>query len=98
MINKEVIVSIQLSDINNLISLEHEEIGCGYNNLTEGTDYEVLKGTTSWFIQITKELDCGKDHHLKIKVNQSADGTDVEWITCFKPKGKSQRNYCNTVT
>ena len=88
MINKEVTISLQLADVNFVITLEHEEVSLGYNKLTNGTDYEVHKGVSSLFIKITKKLDCGKLHHLKVKVNQKADGKDVEWITCFEPKGK----------
>ena len=88
MINKEVTVSLQLADVNYVFSLEHEVMGCGYNQLSNGTDYEVQKSVGSLFMKITKEFNCGNHHHLKLKVNQKADGKDVEWITCFKPKGK----------
>ena len=87
MINSDLTVSLQLSDFNNIISLEHERIGCGYSKLTKGTDYEVHHNITSLSIRITKAFDCVKEHHLKLKVNQSADGKAVELITCIKPKG-----------
>ena len=89
MINKEVTVSVQLTDINYIISLEHEEMGCDYSKLTKGTDYEVHKDVTSLFIKITKQLDCEKEHHLKLTLNQSVDGTDVQWIIHFQPNGKN---------
>ena len=88
MINKEVTISLQLADVNYVISLEHETVACKYKKLVKGTDYEVHVAVSSLFIKITKEFDCGKFHHLKLKVNQKADGKDAEWITCFKPKGK----------
>ena len=90
MINKEVTVSLQLADINFVISLEHEVMTLGYNKLAKGTDYEVHKGVNSLFIKVTKKLDCEKLHHLKVKVNQKPDGKDDEWITCLKLKGKIQ--------
>ena len=89
MINKEVTISVQLADIKYIISLEHEEMGCGYSKLTKGTDYEVYKDITSLFIKVTKEYDCGKEHHLKLTVNRSVDGTDVQWIIHFQPNGKN---------
>ena len=90
MINKEVTLSVLLADINNFISLEHEHMGCGYSELTKGTDYEEHRDATSLFIKVTKELDCGKEHNLKLNLNQTVDGTDAEWIIHFKPKGKTQ--------
>ena len=87
MINKEVTVSVQLAEFNYFISLEHEQMGCGYSKLIKGTDYEVYKDVTSLFIKVTKEYDCGKEHHLKLTVNRSVDGTDVQWIIHFQPKG-----------
>ena len=93
MINKEVTVSVQLTDINYIISLEHEEMGFGYIKLTKETDYEVHKDVTTLFIKVTKEFDCSKEHHLKLTVNQSVDGTDVQWIIHFQPKGKNQFFY-----
>ena len=97
MMNKEVTVSVQLADINFINSVEHTNGQITHSEqtdkwivLTKGTDYEEHRDATSLFIKITKYFDCGKEHNLKLNLNQTVDGTDAEWIIHFQPKGKTK--------
>ena len=84
-INGDMVFSIQHSDVKAVSSLEYEKFGMGYNKLNKPQDYEVFPDNNALFVKITKKLESGKNHHMKIKVLKP-DGSQADLLTFFKPK------------
>ena len=81
-----MVFSIQLSDVKDVSSLEYEKFGMGYNKLNAPQDYEVIPDNNALFIKITKQLESGERHHMKIKVLKP-DESEADLLTLFEPKG-----------
>ena len=80
-----MVFSIRHSDAKAVSSLEYEKFGMGYNKLNQHQDYKVFSDNNNFFIKITKKLESGKNHHMKIKVLKP-DGSQAHLLTFFKPK------------
>ena len=81
-----MVFTIKLVDVKDVTALELEILGTGFNKLQIQQDYAIDKDDACLFINITKTLKCGKEYHLKIETLQH-DGTTVEWLVLFTPKG-----------
>ena len=73
-------------NVKKVLSLEYEMMGRGYNKLNMNQDYEVNSDRTSLFVIITKKLECGEKHHMKMNVLEPS-GDITELIALFQPKG-----------
>ena len=71
-------------------------MGRGYNKLNKNQDYEVNSDRTSLFVKITKKLECGEKHHIKMFILLSF-GTKwrqqvTELITLFQRNLNVKKN------